>query len=208
MIKQEIRSLVVNYLSKYIEVEKYHPRFIDAAIETVRNQMLWELFAVNPLAIQRFVKRYGYTTPIAVAYEAATHLYYSTLPAQIVPFMDKASGIRRISTIIQGSISFLPMDSREMDLVMGGTYVDAVTSRIGYVVTDRVEYYNISAAVVAAGVRMDCIVPFSVYTDNETVLLPEFKDQQDNAFEDRVLKNLREIPNMELLENTKTQETK
>jgi len=208
MIKQEIRSLIYGYLEKYSEKQKYHPRFIDAAIEEVRNQMLWELFAVDSLAVQRFVKRYGYTIPIAVAYEAATHLYYSVLPAQIVSFRDKASGVRRISTPVQGSISFLPMDSREMDLIMGSTYVDVVTSRIGYVVTDRVEYYNMSVAVIASGVRMDCIVPFSVYTDNETVLLPEFRDQEEGAFEDRVLKNLRQIPSIELLENTKTQETK
>ena len=50
---------------------------------------------------------------------------------------------------------------------------------------------------------MDCIVPFSAYTDEEVVLLPEIRGQGDDAFLDRVLMHLREVPEVELNENTK-----
>ena len=208
MIKSEIRSLIINYLRRFSEIEKYHPRFIDAAIEEVIKQKLWELHSVDPLSIQRFVKKYGYTTPITVSYEASTHLYYSTLPAAIVPFRDKASGVRRISTPIQGSVLFHPMDSRELDLVMNGAYVDSVTSTVGYCVTDRIDYYNIPAGIITSGVRLDMIVPFSVYTDSETVVLPEFRDEQGETFVDRVIKRLGEIPDSELNENKQLEESK
>ena len=208
MIKSEIRSLIKNLCNKYEEIERYHDRVIDAVCEETINQMLWELWASDPLSIQRYVKKYGYATPIAVLYEATTHLYYSLLPTAIVPFRDRASGVRRISTVVQGGVSFYPMDSRESDLIQAGSFVDTVTAIIGYSVTDRIEYYNMTATVIAAGVRADLIVPFSVYTDSETVLLPEFKDGQGESFMDRVLKNLYNIPPAELNENKQFEETK
>jgi len=208
MRKDEIRSLIINNLRKYNVTEIYHPRFIDAAIEETINQMLWELWSVDSLSIQRYVKRFGYLVPIAVSYEASTRLYYSILPTTIVPFRDKSSGVRRISTVIQGGVRFYPMDSREMDLIQNGSYVNTITSIIGYSVTDRIEYYNMSAAIVTTGVRADLIVPFSVYTDAETVLLPEFKDDQNETFADRVLKNLFKIPVADLYENKTFEENK
>lgn len=203
MIKEEIRSLVRNELQKLDKTACWHDRFIDASIEKTLNEMYWDVFASDPLALQRFVKRYGYITAILVSYENTTGLYYSDFPAPIVPFLDKSSGVRRISTPLQSGASFYPMDSREHDLIMSGSYTDTVTSKIGFSVTDRIEYFNMSASVVLSGVRMDCIVPFSAYTDEEVVLLPEIRGQGDDAFLDRVLMHLREVPEVELNENTK-----
>jgi hypothetical protein len=165
--------------------------------------MYWDLFNVDPLAIQRFTKKYGYTTALSVNLEGATNLYYTTLPANIVPFRDKASGIRRISTVVQGGATFYPMDNREMDLILSGSYVHTLRNKIGYVVTDRIDYYNMTASIVATGVRADIIVPFSVYTDNEVVLLPEIWGADNVAFLDRVLKHLREVQPVNLVENPK-----
>ncbi len=203
MIKQEIRSLVYGHLLRFEEKERYHPRFIDASIEKTLNEMYWDVFDADPLALQRFIKRYGYTVPLTVSLEGATGIYYTTLPTKIVPFKDKCSGVRRISAPIQGGITFYPMDSREHDLIMAGSYVDTITSKIGFSVVDRIEYYNMSAAIIASGVRADLVIPFSAYADSETVLLPEVWGRGDDAFLDRVLKHLREIPAVDLNENSK-----
>jgi hypothetical protein len=66
------------------------------------------------------------------------------------------------------------MDFREMDLVANGSYFATATSRIGYAVNQtRVEYYNMSAAIQAIGVRMDLIIPFSKYAETDEVKTPE-----------------------------------
>ena len=188
MQKQELRSLIKNLLPAIDKVNKWHPNVIDAAIERVLIEMYNELFAENPLALQRFTKQYGYGTALGVSLEGATGLYYTTLPAKIVPFRDKASGVRRISTKVQGGLTFFPIDPREMDLILSGSNVDTITTKIGYVVnSERVEYYNMSGTVQTDGVRMDLIVPFSVYDDDDEVLVPETRNEKGTTFTDRVL---------------------
>ncbi len=188
MIKAEVRSLITNVLPKFDKTGKYHPRFVDAAIEKVIGSLYDDCFKRNPLELQRYTKGYGYTTALSILLENSTGLYYTTLPAAIHPFSDKASGVRRVSTLIQGGLTFFPMDARETDLVLSGSNVTTVTLKIGYVVTPtRVEYYKMTGTVLGQGVRMDLIIPFSVYADTDTVLIPEETDQQGKTFVDKVL---------------------
>lgn len=199
MVKAEIRSLITNLLPKYDKTNKYHPSVVNAAIERVLIEMYQEVFYENPLALQRFTKPYGYTVALAVSSEASTGLYYTTLPAKVVPFKDKSSGVRRISTPVQGAFTFFPTDQREMDYLQNGSNADTVTSKIGYVVTPtRVEYYNISGAVRTSGVRMDIVIPFSTYLDTDEVLIPESLNKEAGEFEDRVLKILGVIQPVDL----------
>jgi hypothetical protein len=58
------------------------------------------------------------------------------------------------------------------------------------------------------GVRMDLIVPFSVYADWETVLIPEETDQQGQTFIDKVLRILGVIQKVDLLDNNSDTEPK
>ena len=202
MQKQEIRSLIKNLLPRLDKSNKYHPKVIDSAIEKVLGEIYTEVFKRNSMELQRYCKPYGYTTALTVNLEPATGLYYTTLPAAIYPFPDKSSGVRRVSTIVQGGLTFFPIDQREHDLILSGSNVDAVTSKIGYTVTStRVEFYNMSGTVLAAGVRMDCIVPFSVYSDTDTVLIPEEKDDQGRTFIDRVLAILGIVRPIDALDN-------
>jgi hypothetical protein len=137
-------------------------------------------------------------------------LYTSTLPVAIVPLPDKSSGVRRISTIAQAGLSFYPIDSREIDLINSNSYVSTVTSKIGYVVGQTaVDYYGMSAAVAAVGVRMDLLQVFSDYADTDEVLLPELVLEGGISFSDRVLKTLKQIPPVEQKDdNADSQQTK
>jgi hypothetical protein len=192
MIKQEIRSTVRNSLPKYDKSGRWHDRYVDAAIEKVLAQMYEDVWRMSPLNLQRYVKQYGYTTALAVNTEANTGVKYTTLPESIVPFQDSASGVRRISTVAQGAAKFFPMDVRSMDLVANGSFFDSTSDMIGYAVNQtRIEYYNMSGAIQAVGVRMDLIVPFSKYDESDEVKIPEISDiRTGETFMDRVMRIL------------------
>ena len=206
MIKEEVRSLIWNLTKKYDSNLVFHQRFIDAAIEKVLAEFYNIVYLRSPLELARYTKEFGYTTAITVALEGATNLYYSNYPTgvSIVPVPDKASGVRRISTPTQGGATFYPMDSREMDLILSGSYVHTLRNKIGYVPRrTRIEYYNMTAAVAATGVRADLLIPFSNYADTDTVLVPEIVDGEGNGFVERVMKELSHIQPVSLVENPK-----
>jgi hypothetical protein len=216
MIKSEIRSVIKNLLPKYEEIERYHPRFIDACIERAMTEYYNLIFLRDPKELERYTKQFGYTSAIGVSSEPTTGLYYSNYPTMVdgtnvttVPIPDKASGVRRISTMIQGGASFYPMDAREMDLIMSGSYTNTMTAKIGYCPRrTRVDYYHLTAAVILAGVRMDLLIPFSKYEETDTVLVPELMNDQGMGFTDRVLQILKEVQPVELYENKTFEETK
>jgi hypothetical protein len=196
MQKAEIRSLIKNSLLRLDRTNRWHDNYIDAAIEKTLARLYEEVWRINPNNLQRYTLGFGYTTPISVLTENTTGIKYSTLPTSIIPIQDKASGVRRISTMTQGMVMFLPMDFREMDLVADGSYFDTITSKIGYAVNQtRVEYYNMSVVVEAAGVRMDLIIPFSKYSETDEVKIPEINDlKNDETFVDKVMKILMFAP--------------
>lgn len=206
MTKEEIRSLIWNLTKKYDVNMAFHPRVIDAAIEKVIAEFYNIVFMRSPLELARYTKEFGYTTAITVALEAATGLYYSSYPTgiSIIPIPDKASGVRRVSAPTQAGVTFYPMDSREQDLVMAGSYVHTLRNKIGYIPRrTRIEYYNMTASVVATGVRCDLLIPFSNYADTDTVLIPEIVDEEGNGFVERVMKELEHVQPIDMNENPK-----
>ena len=203
MYKAEIRSLIKNLLPKYDKNAKYHNLVVDTAIGKVLQQAYNEVWVADPLALQRFTKRYGDTTLIAVTLDASANIYYSSYPARIVPIPDKASGVRRITTRQQGGMTFHPLDNREVELVASGSFFNTVTNKVGYIPTlERIEYYNMSTAIADIGVRMDLLVDFSEYADTDVVLIPEVAGGEE-AFVMRVLSMLAVIPPVDLSDNNK-----
>jgi hypothetical protein len=193
MLKQEVRSLIRNTLPKIDKTNRWHDRYLEAAIEKVLAAMYHDVFTENPLALQRYTCSYGYTVPIPVLTDNATGRKYSVLPESIIPFEDKASGVRRISTIIQGQFTFFPMDFREMDLIANGCEFNSVNTKIGYAVNQsQVEYFNMPSSI--TGVRMDLIIPFSKYGESDEVKIPEITmvigtsyQKKSETFVDRVM---------------------
>lgn len=188
MIKAEIRSGIRNLLPKIDKTNKWHDNVIDNAIEKVISQMYQEVADNNPNDLYRYCKRYGTTTTVPVLQDLNGGYYYSVYPEKVCVLNDKSSGVRRITTRTQSGFMFYPMDVRELEFVRSGSYVDTVNTRIGYIVTqDRIEYYDMSNAVKALGVRMDLLIPFSKYAETDTVLIPEIVNSQGQDFSVRVL---------------------
>lgn len=211
MIKEEIRSLIYNLLPKYTEGTEYHKEVIDRAIEKAINQLYTETFLRDQLSIQRYTKRFGTTTSITVNLDASAGIYYSDYPSGVMPISlpDKASGVRRVTSVAQGGIKFFPMDQREMELVENGSFFSSTSDVIGYVPTrERIEYWNMTAAIAADGVRMDCVVPFSDYSESDQILMPENPSSEGATFTDLVLTILGVIrPQETINDNVSTIET-
>jgi len=204
MRKDEIRSLIKNLLPKYGTESEYHPRVIDAAIEKALAQWYNFVYFKNPRELERYCRRFGNVTTIPVLADITVGIYYSNYPTgyTYIPIPDKSSGVRRITQRVQGGLTFVPMDQREVELVSNSSYFHGTKTKIGYVVTpERIEYYNMSAAIAAIGVRMDILIPFSQYGDAELVLTPEVADDEGTTFIDAVLKILSVIQPVDQLDD-------
>lgn len=206
MTKQEIRSLIRNILPKIDKTNKYHDLVIDSACETVLNTMIQDYFNRESRNVDKFTKRFGDAVAITVSTDAITTIDYSTLPVSFVPLSDRASGVRRIYTVQAGGIAFYPMDAREADLVYSNSNFYLVGNKIGYVVyPTRVEYFGMTAAIRAAGVRMDIVVSYRNYLDTDQVLLPGDKtiDDEKSPFIMAVLRLLGVIQPVDLTDDNK-----
>lgn len=185
MQKNEIRALIFNVLPKYAQGSEYHKEVVDRAIEKAINQLYTETFLRDPLSINRYVKRFGTVTAIAVSQDAVAGIYYVPYTAlgtdpmgdhiMPVPLPDSASGVRRIMTVAQSTgVKFFPISQVEMDLMAGSSFTKTVTDKIWYVTTqDRVEFYGMTSAIATAGVRMDVLIGFSDYSETDDILIPE-----------------------------------
>jgi hypothetical protein len=203
MIKSEIRSSIRALLPQIDKVGKYHPLIIDNAIEKVLNAMYQEIATVNSNDLYRYCKRFGTTTPIAVTQDLNGNFYYSTYPEKVCVINDSSSGVRRITTRTQSGFTFYPMDVAQLEFVKSGSYVDTVSTKIGYLVTqDRIEYFDMTSTVRAIGVRMDLLIPFSKYADTDVVLIPEIVDGQGRDFTSRVLAILGVIQPIDLKDDS------
>jgi hypothetical protein len=206
MIKSEIRSRFYNALPKYDTDNKFHPLVIDNAIEKALLALYNVEFKLDPIRLARYTKRYGGTTAVTVALDAIAGVYYSNYPEKVVNFPDKSSGVRRVTTRVQGGFVFFPLDERELEFIGSGSNVATVNSKIGYIPTrERIEYYNISAAIVAAGVRMDLVIPFSKYAETDDVYIPEVKDDDGKTFDNLVLEFLGVIQPPDVIDDNKTE---
>jgi hypothetical protein len=199
MIKEEIISFVRGFTPREDKTQRFHLRFLEATIERVLITMYSDLYKGSPHLIDLYTKSYGELTPIPISLEVATGIYYSTLPVNIVNLPCKNSGVRHIYTVAQLGNTFVPMDAREADLIFN-TDVAVVSSKIGYRTRQdtRVDYWNMSSAVRAAGVRLDLLIPFSVYADDDVVLIPELSEKEGGTFIQRVLKELQIVPPADL----------
>ena len=207
MIKEEWISFVKGLLPKEDKTNKYHPRFIEAAIEDTLKGMYSDLYEINPNLLDNYCKRYGTPTAITIVQEAGSGIYYSTIPEKIVNLPCKSSGVRHIYPAVHTGNAFQPMDAREADLVFN-TDIAVVTSKIGFNVRQdtRIEYWNTSAAVRAAGVRLDLLIPFSAYLDSDVVEIPQMTDKQGGSFTKRVLEVLGVIQPVDLVDDNKDAE--
>jgi hypothetical protein len=199
MTKTELISVIRNFLPREDKTSKYHEEVVTSAISIAYARLLNAIFYENPKEIDNYAVTYGVTSPLTVIEEAATEIYYTTLPVSYIPFRDKASGVRRVDAVIQGGNIFYPMDAREVDLALNGSMFYQAANKIGYVVRrTRIEYFNMKADVITSGVRLDIIPEFSAMDEDDVVKLPYGKENELIA---GALEMLGVIPPVDLRDN-------
>lgn len=200
--------MIKNEVGRIDPTQEYHNRVLEAVIEQVLKEMYADLYKINPLLIDNFTQTFGATTPIAISKENTSGIYYSTLPSPIVNIPAKGLGVRHIYPIVQTGNVFVPIDAREADLIYS-TDVPTVTSKIGFRTRQdtRVDYYHMATAIIATGVRMDLLIPFSEYADTDVVNIPELGKKEGGTFVERVMEALQTIPPSDLDDDNAPQET-
>ena len=197
MEKQEIVSMIKNFVGRIDTTQKFHPRFLESVIERTLIEMYSDLYKVSPRLVDLYTKQYGSLT---ISKNNSTGAYYTTLPANIVNLPCKASGVRHIYLMGNSGNVFMPMDAREADLIFN-TDVAVVSTKIGYQVRENalVEYWNAAGLFAQTPtLLMDLLIPFSEYEDSDVVLIPELTDAQGGTFIKRVLGILQVVPDADL----------
>ncbi len=152
------------------QLSKFGDRKIAYYIGQVYNSALVATFTRNLTDFTPYIKEYQ---SVAIAQDATTETYYSTLPAPIVVLPRRAgSGIMRISGLTSTSIEFVPMTNGDLQTI-DGLEVDDVDDVIGYVFKNgRIEYQGMTVAVAAGTVKMELVIPFEEYDDDDYVQIP------------------------------------
>ena len=173
MQKNYLRDYIKNLLKKIDKTNKYHPNVIDHAIEKAINNIFSELALKNPRELDEYTKEYD----LDLAQDGTSRNYTATLTQPFIPIPDKLGGVRHIEA--QGDyeeIKFVPMTQKEFYLY---------PNTAGYLVSDRIPYYVTStkifffrptSAVVTSGVTVHQLIPFTVYADTDTVMIPQAMD--------------------------------
>lgn len=202
MTKAEIISFVSNNLKKVDKTNKYHPVVLEKAITLAFNQGYSDMYDQDPRYLDNYTKTFGAGgTPISITLNAVTGIYESTLPSVYVPFNDKHSGVRHVATIGVTDFKFFPVLKREFENLPNSLVGELNASDpIGFYVVRgaTLEYFGVTTAVASAGCRMDIVVPFEEYADDDDVLIPFAKDAQLTGV---VIAQLREMPSVDLKDN-------
>lgn len=173
MVKAALRDLVRSRLLQVDKTAKYHNEVIDAWITMAFNQLLGQLFRKSLGNFDLYVKRYN---NVSILQDADTDIYYCDLPAPIVQTIDVAEGVRRINTMKGRGIEFAPISGDSLQ-ILTGIDVNLITDVVGYrVFSDRVEFQWIPAGMTE--VRMELVVPFTEYEDEDDVKIPGGGDAQ------------------------------
>jgi len=173
MQKNHLRDYIKNHLPKVDKTNKYHPVLIEHAIEKAINGVFTEIALKNPHELDQYTKEYS----IALVQDGTSLNYTATLTHPYIPIPDKRNGVRFIEA--QGDyaeILFMPMTQKEFYLYPN-TNASKVSDRIPYYLDrTKVYFYSPSSAVTTAGVVIHQLIPFTVYSDTDNVVIPDGMD--------------------------------
>lgn len=160
MLKKEIIDLVKDAAGM-----RFGDRTVMHHVGLAFEQVIGQLFKQNPNQLDFFTK--DYTVPVV----HVSPRPYSLLPERIIQFSDTSAGVRRILYTDDDNIDFVPVPAYYFQLE-DNLDVGCVDTSVGYYVRiNKVEYSN-SMPRVIKDVRMELVIPFSQYADNDDLPLP------------------------------------
>lgn len=151
-------------------------RMVSYYIGRAFNQLLYETFRKDFDNLDSYLRTY---INIDVKEEVGTEIKYSELPAPIIQFPLVADGIRNIQTMKGTSLEFVPMSNDELSLI-DNLDVNNIDDVIGYAFKNgRIEYKGMTNEILdGGGVRMDLVIPFEAYSDDDDIQIPSGQDER------------------------------
>lgn len=150
---------------------KHHHEMIAMNIGMAFNQINYETFRKDLSNLDLYTKEF---LDVDVDYNTTNNYYYSTLPEEIVQLPDTQSGVRRIMHSCENTLVFVPM---KKDAVSVFALLDQVkTSTIPFVVEATQVIYTRKPQGIDK-VRMDLVIPFDKYDDDDLIFIPSGKDE-------------------------------
>ena len=138
------------------------------------NTALTVMFSRNITNFDPYIKEYQ---SVAIAQDSSTEVYYSVLPSEIIMIPRKAgNGIMRISGMTSTSVEYVPITNSDLQ-VIDGLDVNTIDDVVGYVFKNgRVEYQGMTATLAGGTVKMELVIPFEAYEDEDYVQIPTGSD--------------------------------
>jgi len=171
MKKYALRESVQHALLQHDKTNKYDDRVVDSFITMATNTIMGQLFRRDHSNYDLYAKTFDTTIE-----KDESDIYYSIYPAPIVQTIEVRNGVRRINTSKNTGLEFAPVRGDEISLIEG-LDVTMLSDIIPYVPErDRVRYMGNLSQHEGKTVRMDLVVPFSEYEDNDEYYIPGGSD--------------------------------
>lgn len=184
MTKAEYIDFIRNSLKLEDKTNKYHPKQVEAAINSAVNTVFYELYDQDPRGFRKSMERYSVLhSPITVdpAVSGTSGRYESALTFDVVDLPRKTGGILEIFADNQtpSVLKFVPITTMEGEQLTG-----AESSLPGNVVgfsfsgPRTIEYWDMSAAEATTSVVVRAIRQFKSNSSTDNVLLPYGQDER------------------------------
>jgi hypothetical protein len=169
MTKREIVYLVWGILDPSQSSKRWHYNTIMYGIEQAYNQYVQSipnyLYEEHEFLVKEFFSQ-------AVTLDTDRNLYYTNLPASLVPMNPPSEAVRHVGTNEGISLDFAPCDETTWEL-MDGLFSHDTDFTIDYIVrNDKIWYQNMTSDIAEEGVRLVLAVRFSEFGDTDIVNLP------------------------------------
>jgi len=162
---------------KLIEIVKKrlgggHYEMLAMNIGMAFNQINYETFRKDLSALDLYTKEF---LDVDVDYNTINNYYYSTLPEEIVQLPDTQAGVRRIMHSCENTLIFVPI-KKDAKSIFDLLEVGQVDLAIGYSVESTQVIYDRKPQGIDK-VRMDLVIPFDKYDDDDVIFIPSGKDE-------------------------------
>lgn len=169
MNKKEIIHYVWLLVDPSQKNKRFHYNVIMYAIEQAYNQYIQTIPPYLYDEYEFLVKEY---TSQTVTLDSTRNLYYTTLPASIVPMNPPSEAVRHINTNAGTDLDFCPCDETTWEL-MDGLFEYDIDTTISYITrNDKIWYQNMTPDIASVGVRLVLAIRFSEFSDTDEVNLP------------------------------------
>lgn len=167
MIKQKLIELVQYSSQMVVSNTDYSFQLIDAYMSTIYAELVSSAFERSDNT--RFFTK-DYTLPVVL--DATKNVYYSLYPTDVVYVNDAAGPARFISPSQDRSLVFIPINDEDYELSQN-LNCNLLDLKIKYIAgRDRIEYHNIPADLVAAGVLSRIAVSWDSYLYTDNIYMP------------------------------------